>query len=150
MTRKRRRFYFLISCMITLCIAAALVLTAIEDKITFFYSPTDLVLKKNMPRAQQIRIGGLVKRDSWKKPFNGLTHKFIITDLQYDILVSFKGIIPDIFREGQGVVVLGRLTENGVFQASEVLAKHDERYMPPEVADALKQSGKWEGNKVKQ
>ena len=149
MRLKKRRFYFLISGALTIGLAMALVLTALEDKIIFFYSPTDLATKNNIPADKQIRIGGLVKKDTWQKPGSDVTHKFTITDLNHDILTSFKGIMPDIFREGQGVVVLGRIGENGIFQADEVLAKHDERYMPPEVAEALKKSGRWEDYKVK-
>jgi cytochrome c-type biogenesis protein CcmE len=142
-TRKRRRMNFIVLGLLTLGLAAALVLTALEDKIVFFYSPTDIAIKKQVPTKQQIRIGGLVKEGTWEKPTNDLTHKFTVTDLRHDISISYKGIIPDIFREGQGVVVLGKLQTDGNFQADEVLAKHDEKYMPPEVADALKNSGKW-------
>ena len=143
MTRKRRRLNFIILGLLTLGVAAALVLTALEDKIVFFYSPTDIVTKKQIPTNQQVRVGGLVKEGTWKKPTNDLTHRFTVTDLRHDIPISYKGIIPDIFREGQGVVVLGKLQADGNFQADEVLAKHDEKYMPPEVAEALKKSGKW-------
>lgn len=143
MTRKRRRLNFIILGLLTLGVATALVLTALEDKIVFFYSPTDIVTKKQTPTNQQVRVGGLVKEGTWKKPTNDLTHRFTVTDLRHDIPISYKGIIPDIFREGQGVVVLGKLQADGNFQADEVLAKHDEKYMPPEVAEALKKSGKW-------
>ena len=105
MTRKRRRMNFIILGLLTFGVAAALVLTALEDKIVFFYSPTDIVTKKQIPGNQQVRVGGLVKEGTWKKPTNDLTHKFTVTDLRHDILILYKGIIPDIFREGQGVVV---------------------------------------------
>ena len=143
MTRKQRRMNFIILGLLILGIAAALVLNALEDKIVFFYSPTDIVAKKEMPKTRQIRVGGLVKKGSWEKPTAGLTHKFSITDLRHEISISYKGIVPDIFREGQGVVVLGKFQADGRFRADEVLAKHDEKYMPPEVAEALKKSGKW-------
>ena len=143
MTRKQRRMNFIILGLLILGIAAALVLNALEDKIVFFYSPTDIVAKKEMPKTRQIRVGGLVKKGSWEKPTAGLKHKFSITDLRHEISISYKGIVPDIFREGQGVVVLGKFQADGRFRADEVLAKHDEKYMPPEVAEALKKSGKW-------
>tara|TARA_Y100001936_G_scaffold247183_1_gene292519 strand:+ start:2607 stop:3062 length:456 start_codon:yes stop_codon:yes gene_type:complete len=148
-TRKQRRMNFVMLGLATLGTAAALVLPALEDKIVFFYSPTDLVTKTTIPKNQQFRVGGLVKEGTWKKPENGLTHNFTVTDLRHDIAISYKGIIPDIFREGQGVVVLGKVQANGIFRADEVLAKHDEKYMPPEVAAALKKSGKWEGGKAR-
>jgi cytochrome c-type biogenesis protein CcmE len=127
--------------------ASALVLVALEDKIVFFYSPTDVAIKKNIPKGQQIRVGGLVKKGTWQKPNNNLNHKFTITDLLHEISISYKGIIPDIFREGQGVVILGQFQPDGIFKADEVLAKHDEKYMPPEVAEALKSSGQWQYKK---
>ena len=129
--------------LLILGIAVALVLNALEDKIIFFYSPTDIVTKKEVTKAQNIRVGGLVKKGTWKKPTVGLNHNFTITDLRHEISISYKGIVPDIFREGQGVVVLGKFQADGIFRADEVLAKHDEKYMPPEVAEALKKSGKW-------
>ena len=129
--------------LLILGIAAALVLNALEDKIIFFYSPTDIVTKKEVTKVQNIRVGGLVKKGTWQKPTAGLNHKFTITDLRHEISITYKGIVPDIFREGQGVVVLGRFQADGKFRADEVLAKHDEKYMPPEVAEALKKSGKW-------
>jgi cytochrome c-type biogenesis protein CcmE len=129
--------------LLILGIAVALVLNALEDKIIFFYSPTDIVTKKEVTKAQNIRVGGLVKKGTWKKPTAGLNHNFTITDLRHEISISYKGIVPDIFREGQGVVVLGKFQADGKFRADEVLAKHDEKYMPPEVAEALKKSGKW-------
>ena len=143
MTRKQRRMNFICLGLLILGIAAALVLNALEDKIIFFYSPTDIVTKKEVAKAQNIRVGGLVKKGTWKKPTAGLNHNFTITDLRHEISISYKGIVPDIFREGQGVVVLGKFQADGIFRADEVLAKHDEKYMPPEVAEALKKSGKW-------
>ena len=129
--------------LLILGIATVLVLNALEDKIVFFYSPTDIVTRKVVPRTRQIRVGGLVKKGTWEKPTAGLNHNFTITDLRHEISISYKGIVPDIFREGQGVVVLGKFQADGKFRADEVLAKHDEKYMPPEVAEALKKSGKW-------
>lgn len=148
MKRKHKRLTFVGIALLLLAGATALFLTAFEDNIVFFFSPTELAAKKPGPD-QRLRIGGLVAEDSVKKPGGGVV-LFTVTDAETDVTVRYKGILPDLFREGQGVVAQGRLI-NGVFQAEEVLAKHDENYMPPEVADALKKSGKWEemGKKMK-
>jgi cytochrome c-type biogenesis protein CcmE len=123
--------------------AAALVLTAFEDNLVFFFSPTDLK-SKTVAAEQRIRIGGLVEEGSVKKSEDGLVVNFRVTDLENALPVTFKGVLPDLFREGQGIIAEGRVVQ-GTFNASEVLAKHDENYMPKEVADALKKSGKWKG-----
>jgi len=123
-------------------VAAALVLTAFEDNIVFFYSPTDIAEKALRP-GQTVRVGGLVQADSVKKASDGVTTEFVITDTNKTISVRYAGLLPDLFREGQGVVTQGSLGPDGTFVASEVLAKHDENYMPKEVADALKKSGNW-------
>tara|TARA_B110000438_G_scaffold238688_1_gene236606 strand:- start:266 stop:733 length:468 start_codon:yes stop_codon:yes gene_type:complete len=128
--------------------AAVLVLTAFEDSIVFFHTPTDIATKQDLQKDRRLRVGGIVKEESWKKRGDGLTHYFLVTDLTHEVRVTFKGIIPDLFREGQGVVVEGRLLPDGTFRANEVLAKHDENYMPKEVAEALKKSGKWKGDDV--
>lgn len=144
MTPKRRRLSIVLIGLVMLGSAAALVLTAFEDNLVFFFSPTDLQTKQISPD-QRIRIGGLVEEGSWKKSEDGLVSTFRVTDLDNVIPVTYKGVLPDLFREGQGVVAEGRFAQ-GTFNASEVLAKHDETYMPKEVADALKKSGKWQGN----
>ncbi len=144
MTRKRRRLYYLLFAMAALGGAAALVLTAVEDSLVFFYTPADLA-KKDIPPERRIRIGGLVEEQSVKRAKDNLTVEFRITDLTSTVPVIYRGILPDLFREGQGVVAEGRLGAKGVFRADKVLAKHDETYMPPEVAEALKRSGKWKG-----
>jgi len=141
-TRKKRRLYAVLAGLTMLGIAAALVLTAFEDSIVFFYSPSDIA-EKNLRPGQTVRLGGLVEADSVKKSADGVTTEFVITDMNKTIAVSYKGLLPDLFREGQGVVTQGTLGADGNFIASEVLAKHDENYMPKEVADALKKSGKW-------
>ena len=123
-------------------IATALVLTALEDSIVFFHSPSDVQAKGIAP-GQHFRMGGLVKEGSVSKAEDGLVTNFEVTDLDQTVKVSYRGILPDLFREGQGVVTEGALDGNGTFVAREVLAKHDENYMPPEVAEALKKSGKW-------
>jgi len=142
MTRKRRRLYVVILGLSTLTLAAALVLTAFEDNIVFFYSPTDLATKYPPPD-QQIRIGGIVVTNSVTRKADGVTIEFRLTDIDNSVNVSYRGILPDLFREGQGIVASGKLVSVDVFVADEVLAKHDENYMPAEVADALKKLGHW-------
>ncbi|MBL23761.1 MAG: cytochrome c maturation protein CcmE [Rhodospirillaceae bacterium] len=140
--RKRQRLTAVLAGLTMLGVAAALVLNALEDSIVFFHSPTD-IKEKSVPAGQRIRIGGLVEAGSWKKLESGAAHKFIVTDGNNKIVTSYRGILPDLFREGQGIVAEGTLQPNGTFIAAEVLAKHDENYMPREVADALKKSGHW-------
>ncbi len=128
--------------------AAALVMTALQDNIVFFRSPSDVVEKK-FTFGRRFRIGGLVEAGSVKRLPDGVTVEFKVTDLKNTVRIAFKGLLPDLFREGQGIVAQGTLRPDGVFQASEVLAKHDENYMPAEVADALKRAGRWkEGAKA--
>ena len=141
-TRKKKRLYAVLAGLTMLGVAAALVLTAFEDNIVFFYSPTDITQKDLRP-GQTVRLGGLVEADSIKKADDGVTTEFVITDTNKTISVRYAGLLPDLFREGQGVVTQGTLGSDGIFLASEVLAKHDENYMPKEVADALKKSGNW-------
>ena len=140
--RKRRRLYIVLAGLTMLGVAAALVLTALEDNIVFFHSPSNVKAKAIGP-GQHFRMGGLVKEGSVDKAEDGLVTNFEVTDLDHSVKVSYRGILPDLFREGQGVVTEGVLRPDGVFIAREVLAKHDENYMPPEVAAALKKSGKW-------
>jgi cytochrome c-type biogenesis protein CcmE len=142
MTAKRRRLYLLLAAGLTLGAAALLILNAFEDSLVFFVTPTEL--KAKAPANERIiRIGGLVEDGSVRKAEGGLVVRFAITDLSNRVEVTYKGILPDLFREGQGVVAQGHMGPNGVFEAKEVLAKHDETYMPKEVADALKKSGQW-------
>lgn len=146
MTRKRRRLYLLALFMVGLGTATALTLMAFQDNLVFFYSPSDL-LTKNVSPNRAVRIGGLVEEGSVERRSTAdskVQVRFKITDLSHDVPVVYVGIVPDLFREGQGVVANGKLGADGVFQASELLAKHDEKYMPPEVADALKRSGRWQ------
>jgi cytochrome c-type biogenesis protein CcmE len=147
MKRKHKRLTFVMIGLLLLGSSAALILTAFEDNIVFFYSPTELVDKKPDP-AQRLRIGGLVMAGSVEK-LAGAVVTFTITDTAKTVTVQYKGILPDLFREGQGVVAEGHF-KNGVFQADEVLAKHDENYMPPEVAEALKKSGQWKPKEAAQ
>ena len=125
--------------------AAALVLTAFEDNIVFFHSPSELS-ERNFAPTQRLRIGGLVEAGSVAKAADGVSVSFTVTDTAKSVPVTFKGILPDLFREGQGIVAEGHLRE-GVFVATGVLAKHDETYMPPEVAEAIKKSGQWKGGR---
>jgi cytochrome c-type biogenesis protein CcmE len=144
MKRKHKRLTFVLIGLGLLSAAAGLALFAFEDNIVFFYSPTD-VLAKDLSPDQRVRLGGLVEEDSVVRAEGSTIVRFRITDLQNAVPVAFGGLLPNLFREGQGVVTEG-VWANGVFEASEVLAKHDENYMPPEVAEALKKSGQWQGN----
>ena len=141
MTRKQRRLILIGSCLGVLAIAAVLVLSALSDSIVFFNSPTDIAEKQIAP-GTRIRVGGLVKPGSVQRGDN-LNIRFEVTDGKSDVLVRYQGIVPDLFREGQGVITEGKLDAGGLV-ADMVLAKHDERYMPREVADALKKTGRWE------
>jgi cytochrome c-type biogenesis protein CcmE len=142
-TRKRKRLALVLAGMAALGIATALVLSAFRDNLVFFYSPTE-VTTKNVPPDRRFRVGGLVEEKSVQRAADGVTVSFRVTDMSHSLPVTYRGVLPDLFREGQGVVAEGMLDKNGTFQASEVLAKHDERYMPPEVVKALKDSGKWQ------
>ena len=143
MTRKRRRLIGVLAGLGMLGVAAALVLNAFSDNLVFFYSPTD-VKTKGPPEGRRLRIGGLVANDSVTKSPDGKWVAFRITDGKSDVAVAYVGALPDLFREGQGVVVEGALDKDGIVHASTVLAKHDEKYMPREVVDALKRSGHWQ------
>ena len=143
MTRKRRRLLGLTLGLGMLGAATAMVLAAFNDNLVFFYSPSDLAAKATSP-GRRIRIGGLVETQSLRRAADGRSVDFRVTDGKTDIVVIYDGALPDLFREGQGVVAEGRLRGDGVFVATSVLAKHDEKYMPPEVADALKRSGHWQ------
>jgi cytochrome c-type biogenesis protein CcmE len=141
MTRKQRRLALIGSGLAVLAVAAALVLSALKDSIVFFNSPTDVV-EKNVQPGARIRLGGLVQPGSLKRGDN-LSVQFEVTDGNRAVSVAYTGILPDLFREGQGVVAEGALDNGGLFRADTVLAKHDETYMPKEVADALKKQGHW-------
>ena len=142
MTRKRRRLTLIGISLGVLAIAAALVLSALRESIVFFNSPTDIA-EKHIAVGARVRVGGLVKPGTVKRGDN-LRISFEVTDGKSDVPVRYQGIVPDLFREGQGVVAEGKLEQGGILVADTVLAKHDERYMPREVVDALKKSGRWE------
>jgi cytochrome c-type biogenesis protein CcmE len=141
MSRKQRRLSLIGGALGVLAVALALVLFALKDSIVFFNSPTELV-EKHIKPGQRIRIGGLVTEGSVTRG-NNLTVRFEVTDGKSFVNVAYRGLLPDLFREGQGVVAEGALDAEGTFEADTVLAKHDERYMPKEVADALKKQGHW-------
>ncbi|WP_421779820.1 cytochrome c maturation protein CcmE [Kiloniella litopenaei] len=145
MTRKSRRMYILVVAIALLASATALVLTALDDNITYFYSPSDLKAKQ-VTVGRALRLGGLVEDGTFEKLDGGLKVKFSITDGAETVAVTYEGILPDLFREGQGVITEGSLNEKGEFVAHEVLAKHDENYMPAEVTEALKAAGEWRGD----
>jgi cytochrome c-type biogenesis protein CcmE len=141
MTRKQRRIVLIASGLGVLLVAVLLVLSALKDSIVFFNTPTDVAEKHVAPGAR-IRLGGLVANGSVMRG-DALSVRFEVTDGNRSIPVTYQGILPDLFREGQGVVAEGSLDGSGVFKADNVLAKHDERYMPKDVADALKKQGHW-------
>ncbi len=143
-TRKGRRLAVVLLCLMGLGTAAGLTLLAFSDNLVFFVTPGDLA-DKPQPAGRMLRLGGLVETGSVTRARNDgkPVARFRVTDGRAAVDVEFAGILPDLFREGQGVVTLGMLRPDGSFLASEVLAKHDETYMPPEVAEALKKSGQW-------
>jgi len=143
MKPKNKRLSLIIATLTALAASVALILLAFEDNVVFFYSPSDLLKKRPGP-TQKLRIGGLVKKDSIRREPGVTEVSFEVTDLNNSVPVVFNGILPDLFREEQGVVAEGRYREQ-LFYATQILAKHDEQYMPPEVAESLKKSGKWKG-----
>jgi cytochrome c-type biogenesis protein CcmE len=148
MTRKQQRLGLLALGLTMLAAATALVLVAFNDNLVFFFSPSELKAK-GVAAERRVRIGGLVEAHSVTRAADGRSISFRITDGAADVAVVYQGLLPDLFREGQGAVAEGKLRPDGVFAASSVLAKHDERYMPREVVDALKKSGHWqEGGSV--
>jgi len=140
MKARHRRFAWIGAGLLALGVAAALVLNAFQSNLVFFLTPTE-VAEHKAPRDRPFRVGGLVEAGSVVREKDALTVRFKVTDTARTIPVVFTGILPDLFREGKGVVAQGRIDADGVFRASEVLAKHDENYMPPEAADALKKAG---------
>ena len=144
MTRKKRRLILIGSSLGVLAFAVALVLNSLRESIVFFNSPTDIAEKKSAA-GTRVRLGGMVKVGSLQRGDN-LQLRFEVTDGNKDIPVSYRGIVPDLFREGQGVIAEGHVEPGGAFQAETVLAKHDENYMPPEVAKKLKEQGLWRGD----
>jgi len=143
MTRKQRRLTLIGTAGAVLTLALGLVLYAMNDSIVFFNAPSE-ILARNVQPGTRLRIGGLVKEGSVRRDGDQLV-TFAVTDLQNAVEVRYRGLLPDLFREGQGVVAEGRLEAPGIFRAETVLAKHDETYMPREVAEALRRQGHWQG-----
>ncbi|HEY7753540.1 MAG TPA: cytochrome c maturation protein CcmE [Steroidobacteraceae bacterium] len=136
MTPRRKRLLAVIAIVAGVGSAVALAMFAFEDNLLYFYNPTQ-VMAGEAPSGRTFRIGGVVTQGSVQRAEGSLEVRFVVTDYQKSIPVRYEGLLPDLFREGQGVIAHGRLTDSGVFVADEVLAKHDENYMPPEVADSL-------------
>jgi len=134
---RKKRLYLVVLVVMGVGIAVALALNAFNQNLMYFYSPSE-VMAGEAPPAHPFRLGGLVTDGSLKRMQNGLTVRFDVTDLKKKVSIEYTGILPDLFREGQGIVAHGQLRGDGVFVADEVLAKHDEKYMPPEVAASLK------------
>ena len=150
MTPRQKRMIFVAVLVVGVGIAITLALKAFNENLLYFFSPTQ-VLAGEAPKDHSFRLGGLVVDGSVKRDPNSLKINFDLTDTENVIQVTYEGILPDLFREGQGIVATGKLINNNMFFADEVLAKHDENYMPPEVADTLKKAGVTEhnGNKLK-
>jgi len=144
MKPKHQRLLFVLASMVVLCVGGLFVLSSFRDNLVFFYSPSDIVQK--MPEnTKTIRVGGLVKAGTIEN-LSGDKIRFVITDGAADINVSYGGLLPNLFREGQGCIAEGKISAGNEFVAEKILAKHDEKYMPKEVVDALKKSGNWHGD----
>ena len=141
MKPRHKRFAIIAAGVAAIAVAAALVLSAFQSNLVFFFSPSQIAAGE-APKDRAFRVGGMVQAGSVRRQGDGLTVEFIVTDTAKSIPVTYKGILPDLFREGKGVVAQGRLGSDGVFRASEVLAKHDENYMPPEAKHAIDQAHK--------
>jgi cytochrome c-type biogenesis protein CcmE len=141
--KRRKRLSVIFLAFIAITVSGFLILSASRDSLIYFYSPTELSEIKNIDN-KVIRIGGLVRTESIVSMKKSKI-EFIVEDGKNHLVVEYTGILPDLFREGQGVICEGKLNKNGVFIADRILAKHDENYMPPEVADALKKTGNWQG-----
>ena len=138
---KNRLIFFLIS-VVTVLIIGRFVFVSLKSNVVYFFSPSELEMMSEKPNGI-IRIGGLVKPKTLKESNKKLIYSFIVTDLKNDIYVEYKGLLPNLFQEGKGIVVEGKLKDKKFLLSKKILAKHDENYMPPEVAEALKKSGKW-------
>ena len=141
MTARQKRMLWVVLMLAGVGTAAAFALNAFQDNLLYFYSPSDVADGK-APQARTFRVGGMVTEGSFHRPTGSLEATFVVTDFAHDVKVRYSGVLPDLFREGQGVIARGRLGTDGNFVAEEVLAKHDENYMPPDVADTLKQQHK--------
>ncbi len=146
MKTRHKRLALIGTGLALLCLAAWLILSAFQKNMVFFYTPTQ-VLDGSAPHERSLRLGGLVEQGSLQRQPDGLTVHFVVTDLAKKVPVTYRGILPDLFREGKGVVAQGKLGKDGIFSADEVLAKHDENYMPPDAAYALKQAAQNKGGR---
>ena len=136
MKTRHKRIALIVGGLLILGLIVALVLNAFQSNLVFFFSPTQ-VAAGEAPKGTSFRVGGMVKQGTLKREPDGVTLRFVMTDTEKDMIVAYKGILPDLFKEGKGAVAQGKLNDEGVFVASEVLAKHDENYMPPEAAKAV-------------
>ena len=148
MKPRHKKLAIIVGGLAGLGLVAALVLNAFRSNLVFFFSPSQVVAGE-APQGRNFRLGGMVRTGSVKRAADGLTVEFVVTDTAKDIPVAFKGILPDLFKEGKGVVTEGKLGADGVFRAEQVLAKHDENYMPPEAAHAVEQAQKAQKTLVK-
>ena len=137
MTARQKRMVWVVLMLAGVGTAAAFALNAFQDNLLYFYSPSDVSAGK-APRSRSFRVGGMVTEGSFHRPTGSLEATFVVTDFAKDVTVRYSGVLPDLFREGQGVIARGRLGADGSFVAEEVLAKHDEKYMPPVVAESLR------------
>ena len=137
---RKKRLIIILAILVGIGAAVALALSALQQNINLFYTPTQIA-NGEAPLDTRIRAGGMVEAGSLKRSGDSLDVQFVVTDFHKAVIIQYRGILPDLFREGQGIVALGKLNANGVVVADEVLAKHDEKYMPPEVTKALKESG---------
>ncbi|CAL1240470.1 cytochrome c maturation protein CcmE [Candidatus Methylocalor cossyra] len=142
MTPRRQRMIAVALILLGVSVAAFFALTALNKNLMYFYTPAQVVAGE-APQGYPFRVGGLVVRGSVQRDPNSTRVRFQVTDGTGTVAIVYDKALPDLFREGQGIISIGRMTEDGVFEASEVLAKHDENYMPPEVAESLQQSGQW-------
>lgn len=142
---RKKRLLIILAILAGVSIAVALALSALQQNINLFYTPTQIA-NGEAPQDTRIRAGGMVAKDSLKRTGDSLDVEFVVTDFAKNVTIRYRGILPDLFREGQGIVALGKLNAEGVLIADEVLAKHDENYMPPEVTKALKDSGQLQGS----
>ncbi|MFZ3023078.1 cytochrome c maturation protein CcmE [Pseudomonas sp.] len=142
---RKKRLLIILAILAGVAIAVALALSALQQNINLFYTPTQIA-NGEAPQDTRIRAGGMVAKESLKRTGDSLDVEFVVTDFAKNVTIRYRGILPDLFREGQGIVALGKLNADGVLIADEVLAKHDENYMPPEVTKALKDSGQLPGS----
>ena len=142
---RRRRLWIVLGILAGVSVAGALALSAFRQNVTFYFNPSE-VAAGHVHADQRFRLGGMVSKGSVQRAPGSLEIRFTVTDFEHDVPVTYTGVLPDLFREGQGVIAEGSLGADGVFTAREVLAKHDEKYMPPELAKELKKQGEWRGD----